>query len=170
MKRERRMANNNLNKHQKELIEGSSSRANFEMMDPSTELIERLLKRKGKKEDAMEEHSKRAEKSCPYCGPASVLTMSEEERKITKEHEEMEWPRDYSWEKSLENLLKVIKEGSFKNFVFIYDHEAKVDGEIVYWKYRSIFGERDGRYEDEAAIIMNQMQCLHDRLFSIVAA
>ena len=145
MKKKSKKMKNRLNKHQKE------SRTDFKTMDQITELIERLLKRNEKREDAMEEHSKRAEKSCPYCGPASVLTMSEEERKITKEHEEMEWPRDYSWEKSLENLLKVIKEGSFKNFVFIYDHEVKVDGEIAYWKYRSIFGERDGRYEDEVS-------------------
>jgi hypothetical protein len=52
MKKERRKAKNNLNKHQKELTEGSS-RADFEMMDRSTESLERLLKSKGKKEDAM---------------------------------------------------------------------------------------------------------------------
>ena len=47
MKKERRKAKNNLNKHQEE------SRTEFEMMDRSQEFIERLLERKGKKEGAM---------------------------------------------------------------------------------------------------------------------
>jgi hypothetical protein len=47
MKKERRKAKNNLNKHQKE------SRTDFETMDRNTESIERLIKRKGKKEHAM---------------------------------------------------------------------------------------------------------------------
>jgi len=69
MKKERRKAKNNLNKHQKELIEGPS-RADFEMMGSNTELLERLLKSKVKKEDAMMRPEAYVE--CVGCGWTEV--------------------------------------------------------------------------------------------------
>ncbi len=114
----------------------------------------------------MEEHPQKVDAFCPYCKPRKV---PEEAIKIEKDHDKMEWPMELNWEKSLKNLHKIVNEGDFKNFAFVYEHEVKADGELVYMQFRSIFGTRDERYEDEAAIVINQIHSLLSRVFRTVS-
>jgi hypothetical protein len=95
------------------------------------------------------------------------MKSSRKAAEIEREYEAIELPLEPSWEKSLENLHKVLKEDSFGNFAFVYEHEVKADG-AHYLRFRTLFGTRDEMWEAEEAIVIKQTHALLQRLFRLI--